>query len=36
MLKILNRILWVVQAVSASIPPIDIPGFRKGSRAVKH
>jgi hypothetical protein len=31
MLKILNRILWFVQAVTVSIPPMDIPGFRKDS-----
>lgn len=35
MLKILNRILWFVQAVGLCIPPMDIPGFRKGSRAVR-
>jgi hypothetical protein len=35
MLKILNRILWFVQAVGISLPPMDIPGFRKGSSAVK-
>jgi hypothetical protein len=36
MLKMLNRILWFVQAVSVSIPPIDIPGSRKRARAVRH
>jgi hypothetical protein len=29
MLKILNRILWLVQAITLSIPPMDIPGFRR-------
>ena len=31
MLKIVNRILWFVQVVGLCIPPIDLPGFRKGS-----
>jgi hypothetical protein len=35
MLKILNRILWLVQAIAVSIPPMDIPGFRRRSRAVR-
>ena len=35
MMKIVNRILWFVQSVGLSIPPMDIPGFRKRSRAVK-
>jgi hypothetical protein len=30
MLKILNRILWFVQAVGLCIPPMDVPGFRDG------
>lgn len=32
MLKILNRILSFVQAVSLSIPPMDIPGFRNSEK----
>jgi hypothetical protein len=32
MMKILNRILWFVQLLGAAVPPMDIPGYRKGSR----
>jgi hypothetical protein len=34
MLKIVNRILWFVQAVGLSIPPIEIPGFPRTRRSV--
>ena len=30
MLKILNRILWFVQLLGATVPPMDIPGYRPG------
>lgn len=32
MVKTLNRILWLVQVVGLSLPPMDIPGFRKEPR----
>ena len=35
MLKIVNRILWLAQALGVSIPPIDIPGFEKKSKRRK-
>jgi hypothetical protein len=28
-LKILDRILWFVQAAALTIPPVHIPGIRK-------
>ena len=31
MLKIINRILWFVQALGLSIPPLNIPGSEKKS-----
>jgi hypothetical protein len=29
MLKLINRILWVVQVLGMCWPPMDIPGFRR-------
>ena len=35
MLKLVNRILWLVQAVGLCIPPVHVPGFRKGALTAK-